>query len=403
MQSMSGILEVAIGLVFVYLLLSLICSALTEAVENLFNRCRGKKLCEGLYELFGGNIDHDSSFALLKAFYQSPMIYGLYQGDLELSQQPAKTSATANPAPAKDGNSGIPATAKNSPPPKLQLPKNLPSYITPKTFALAFVDQILEGKALDTATLISQINTSAILPEHIKNSLTLMVNKAEGDIHAALNNIEDWYSAMGERVSGWYKKHSQQIAIMVALLIAVLGNVDTITIAKSLMSNGTLREQMVNVADQFYKDRLLADKQQALETAKSASKPDQAQQIEADISAIKTQPTDKLVCQSQPDDPNKCFNLQMARLAELNQMGLPISWQDLDDPRVFPRTPLAWLEKFFGLFITAIAVSLGAPFWFDVLNKFMNFRSTLKPQPASSQALTKPQQSGTGDPTPGVG
>ncbi|PPD44530.1 MAG: hypothetical protein CTY16_11715 [Methylobacter sp.] len=402
MQNMSGILEVAIGLVFVYLLLSLICSALTEAVENLFNRSRGKKLCEGLYGLFGGNIDHDSSFALLKAFYQSPMIYGLYQGDLALKQQPAKTSAIANPAPAGGQDTGAAAPATNTPPPQLQLPKNLPSYITPKTFALAFVDQILAGKALDTATLISQINASATLPEHLKNSLTLMVNKAEGDIHAALNNIEDWYSAMGERVSGWYKKHAQQIAIMIALLIAVLGNVDTITIAKSLMANGTLREQMVNAADQFYKDRLLADKQQALET-KSASNPDQAKQIEADISAIKTQATDKLVCQSQPDNPNKCFNLQMARLAELNQMGLPISWQDLDDPRIFPRTPLAWLEKIFGLLITAIAVSLGAPFWFDVLNKFMNFRSTLKPQPASSQALTKPQQSGTGDPTPGVG
>ncbi|MGZ8918007.1 MAG: hypothetical protein ACXW0T_07275 [Methylobacter sp.] len=53
MQQVSGILDVAIGLVFIYLLLSLICSALTEAAEG-FLKLRGKKLCEGLIELFGG-------------------------------------------------------------------------------------------------------------------------------------------------------------------------------------------------------------------------------------------------------------------------------------------------------------------------------------------------------------
>jgi hypothetical protein len=29
--------------------------------------------------------------------------------------------------------------------------------------------------------------------------------------------------------------------------------------------------------------------------------------------------------------------------------------------------------------LTAVAVSLGAPFWFDVLNKFIAFRSSGKP------------------------
>jgi hypothetical protein len=46
---------------------------------------------------------------------------------------------------------------------------------------------------------------------------------------------------------------------------------------------------------------------------------------------------------------------------------------------------LPWLEKLFGWFITTLAVSLGAPFWFDILNKFMNFRATIKPKPVESK------------------
>jgi hypothetical protein len=39
--------------------------------------------------------------------------------------------------------------------------------------------------------------------------------------------------------------------------------------------------------------------------------------------------------------------------------------------------------------ITAIALSLGAPFWFDVLNKFMVVRSTIKPHEKSQSESSK--------------
>jgi len=39
-----------------------------------------------------------------------------------------------------------------------------------------------------------------------------------------------------------------------------------------------------------------------------------------------------------------------------------------------------------GWFLTALAISLGAPFWFDVLDKFMVIRGTVKPQEKSPGA-----------------
>jgi hypothetical protein len=46
----------------------------------------------------------------------------------------------------------------------------------------------------------------------------------------------------------------------------------------------------------------------------------------------------------------------------------------------------ALLLKLLGYLITAAAVSMGAPFWFDVLNKVSNLRSTLKPLVAAPVA-----------------
>jgi hypothetical protein len=57
-----------------------------------------------------------------------------------------------------------------------------------------------------------------------------------------------------------------------------------------------------------------------------------------------------------------------------------------NDPKVaaglqatFPQSWEGWLMKLLGWILTTIAVSLGAPFWFDMLNKVMVIRATVKP------------------------
>jgi len=50
-----------------------------------------------------------------------------------------------------------------------------------------------------------------------------------------------------------------------------------------------------------------------------------------------------------------------------------------------------WIQRVLGWLLTMIAVSLGAPFWFDMLNKIINIRN----------AGTKPATSDS-QPTPGT-
>ena len=42
-----------------------------------------------------------------------------------------------------------------------------------------------------------------------------------------------------------------------------------------------------------------------------------------------------------------------------------------------------------GWIVTALAISFGAPFWFDTLNRFMVVRSTVKPQEKSGNEGAK--------------
>ena len=58
-------------------------------------------------------------------------------------------------------------------------------------------------------------------------------------------------------------------------------------------------------------------------------------------------------------------------IANLQQLGVPLGWKSMP-------AQWDWLNKFAGLALPAFAVSLGAPFWFDLLNRFMNIRAAGK-------------------------
>jgi hypothetical protein len=67
--------------------------------------------------------------------------------------------------------------------------------------------------------------------------------------------------------------------------------------------------------------------------------------------------------------------------AQLAGLGLPLGWTAGKISAL--ADPLALVAKLFGLLVTALAVSLGAPFWFDTLQLFLNIR-TAGPKPARS-------------------
>lgn len=319
MQQTSQILDVAIGLASLYLLLSLICSALVESLEKWWSQRRSRHLSEGLQELFGGGAD---ALKFLASFYNSPLIFGLYKGKVKIE------------------NNQLISDGKGA---------NLPSYIDPKLFSGALIQQILNGKALDIATLQSELAASG-LPENVQKSLQILIDTAGNDVNQAIANIEDWYTAMTDRVSGWYKRHTQLVAFCMAAALTVAGNFDSVAIGKSLMLNESLRNKVVENALALNAQNPTANSHQ---------------------------------CSSDPESA-QCRDWLNGQLMTLQNLGMPVGWQNASCPQGLA----GFTEKLLGWLMTIIAVSLGAPFWFDLLNKFVNIRSTLKPSPA----ISKPEE-----------
>ncbi|BBL69889.1 hypothetical protein [Methylogaea oryzae] len=323
MNALSAILDVIISLSFVYLLLSLICTASVEYLEILLKK-RGRFLRLGLMELLAGDNNDSLAKPLVDAVYNNPLVYGLYQND------------------AKEGG--------------MFKPSNLPSYIPSNTFVLALLDEIAQKQTGDQPAappktvddIAHVIANTTLLDDGQKRALASLLAAAKDDYNAAIKQLETWYDTGTQRVSGWYRKHTQQLSLIIAAVLVVCLNVNTLAITQALMVDDTLRNQIVANADAYM--------------VKNPAAP--------------TAGVNEKALQDQIQDT------QMA----LASLKLPIGWQRSEAKAGEKQSGekdrcVAYVEIFFGWLISAIAISFGAPFWFDVLNKVMQFRSALKPLP----------------------
>jgi hypothetical protein len=140
------------------------------------------------------------------------------------------------------------------------------------------------------------------------------------------------------------------------VIVTVFANADSILIAKSLSSDPTLRTALVAEAV-AYADQSAAESQDA-------------------------QPADPAAARTRTADVQKTLE---GYRDQIQKLGVPIGWvkadpnqPDAPDQRSVPVDFWGWVKKILGLLLTAVAASLGAPFWFDMLNKVMNIRSSGK-------------------------
>jgi len=307
----SVVLDVAIGLVVVYLLLSLVCSAIREGIES-FLKTRATHLERGLREL----LNDRSGTGMTRAIYSHPLICGLFQGDYD---------------PAKIGRRGW-----------MPVASSLPSYIPSASFATALLDIVARGPDSGAAsaagststpitlgTVRAQISTIANPP--VQRALLTALDTAQGDLQRAQANVEAWYDSTMERVSGWYKRKSQFILFALGLFVAVVGNVDTLQIARFLYEDKPTRDALVAEAESVARD------------------------------------------------PDAVGNTQKV-IAGIRQMPLPIGWNGRPGPAGPPGSFWDLAAPVLGWLTTALAISLGAPFWFDVLKRVMEIRATVKPR-----------------------
>lgn len=324
-------LDVAIGIVFVYVLLSTVCSAIREIIEARL-KTRAAYLEQGIRELLH---DRDGT-GLARSFFNHPLIFSLYSGSYAGA---GRSKDTGRPGLFARGGA-------------------LPSYIPARSFALTLLDIAAKGPVTDelssdpSAPVLSleaaRASVLNLKNPPVQRALLAAIDTAQGDLDRARANIEAWFDSAMDRVSGWYKRSTQWIIFSIALVLSVGLNIDTLAIADYLYRHDTARNAVVALAENAVNSEGVA----ALTYNEAA--------------------------------------------VQLRSNALPIGWSG-----AWKRTGTAdtWYGAawaiagpILGWLITAFAATLGAPFWFDLLNKIMVIRSTVKPHEKSREEASEDRQ-----------
>ncbi|MFC1996995.1 hypothetical protein ACFLXI_05230 [Chloroflexota bacterium] len=168
--------------------------------------------------------------------------------------------------------------------------------------------------------------------EDAVEKIPVEVKKAQKKIEDTQKEIEAWFNNFMDRASGWYKRYARTWAVILGLIVAVAFNADSVRLTTELWENQALRTQLVARATD------LVQKEEAGEGTEFTAQ--QAEEI-------------------------------------LSNLGLPIGWEleNLPDPdsKSLVRD---WIVKALGWFITGLAISQGSSFWFDFLNRIVKLRDT---------------------------
>ena len=279
----STAIEVVIGLVFIYILYSLLVTIITELIAGVLNQ-KGRILKKGVKRM----LDDEDQELFSDEFLKRPEIKYLCN--------------------------------KN----------RLPSYINASTFSKAMINVL--QKANDAGEVFGEYMKKLEEEKDKSETKELIYNlmvEANGNLDNFKELLGNWFDETMDRVAGWYKRRIQLITFIIGIVIAFALNVDTIAIAKKLTRESDTRLELVKVATEYAAEDFAADSTTV--------------QINAGMNEIVQQIQDQ-------------------------ESIISLGWPPLD-----PRTGDFWLYVL-GCLTTAIALSLGAPFWFDILNKLSKLR-----------------------------
>ena len=180
----------------------------------------------------------------------------------------------------------------------------------------------------------SSMNHLAKAMDTILVDVSMDVDKADKSIAEARHRIETWYQDAMDRMSGAYKRKLYIWTLLIGIIIAAFLNADSLAIASTLWREPLVRDALVAQAEQLNLEDL------------GVSTGDNGQQAaEKNIQEIKSLP-------------------------------IPIGWLPENTPA--RGDTYGWKLKIGGILVSGVAAAQGAPFWFDIMKKLLEFRSQTK-------------------------
>jgi len=284
------IIDVAIGLTFVYVVLSLLASTIQEWIASFFG-LRSRNLYKGVERLLGSGMAQE--------VYKHPMVRRLGRRDRML--MPDNETAKIKRWLKIGWNRLCPRS---------------PSYIDSRTLGTVLM-VLMEGKEGGQGGDDHDTDRSDIV-----QILKAIRQRTPGISESRMvEELAEWFDEGMQRVSGWYRRNAKFWILVIALFITVAGNASTIHIAEKLWIDEALRSVVAEEAMSLVQDGASAD----------------------------------------------AINAQLSNTLKT----LPIWWNE-----GLPNTVAEWVKSVAGWLITIAAVSLGAPFWFDLLGKVARLKGS---------------------------
>lgn len=373
------VVDVAIGLVFTYLLFALLLSSLLEAAAGWF-KLRAARLEQAFVQLLqdpAGGADRSIIARWLAGLGWRPSV----DADPKTRKAPPEETLTPEELEAAtervSGDLGpyfdLHYTDIYNHPLVGGGHKSRPSYVSAQSFASALIATLQAGASGKAWAQVEQ-SIDALPPGKLREALVTAANEAEGDWDIFKAGVERWYDTAMDRLSGQYKRYAQLVTFLIGLVLAVCFNVNSVTMATRLYQDRDLRETMVRQAQTYVDEDAKAAGSESPAADGAPAAPDPLLEAKQQQAAFEKARNDLLANAPvgwAPDLARARADFAAARPAAQPGWWDWTVWFLLQVPASLP----GWL-------ITALAGMLGAPFWFDLLNKLVNVRNT-GPKPES--------------------
>ena len=201
-------LDVVIGMVIVFLAVSLICSSINELLSSALS-LRANTLKDALDSLLGSDL--------------------------------ARTVLD---------HSAIPAAPKGGP--------KSPAYIEPALFASALLDTVMPshsaGPQAADAAVAAPAASALLARSPASGAIGAFVRSAGDDYERLHRQVAEWYDAYMDRVSGAYKRNTQAVIAVIAICVVGILNVDSFKVYKQLTSQGVVAAALASKAGALLKN-----------------------------------------------------------------------------------------------------------------------------------------------------
>jgi hypothetical protein len=302
-------IDVLIAIVFIYLSLAVVCSAVQEMISGALS-WRSRTLHAGICALL-----HDpKGEGIVKQFYDHPLIRSFKICRF-----------------------------------------HKPSYIPNDLFVTTLIDLIApaehDAKPLNIQNLrnaVGQFDAN----DDLRRSLSVLISDEGETLQTAKDKIERWFVEGMNRTSEIYKRRAGSVIFSVALFVTLALNADTVQIVQTLSQNAGIRSLAVKKAE-----------------SEAATKTLMAGLIEAKNPEETVKDVDLSFLDLGWEKPGEAIRHVIAFAA----------MQEKTTADAFACVYYV-VKKIIGLGITTLAVAMGAPFWFELLNKIVNLRNTGKKQ-----------------------